>query len=104
MQPFLMSLSLCLLGFAACVLIFAAANRGEGDEEEAEAARPPLTKGEQFFLDEQDPQEAEPGETEEVFLRRLRNHVRFEREAAGGFLELPNADSLHAPSDSPLES
>lgn len=103
MQPLLMSLSLCLLGFAACVLIFAAASRGNEDEAEAETNPPPLTKGEQFFLDEGLSPGPEPEEPEEDFLYRLRSYVRSERAAAKAFLDGPGVESLHAASDSPLE-
>jgi hypothetical protein len=103
MQPLLMSLSLCLLGFSACVLILAAASRGDGDEEEAGTNPPPLTKGEQFFLDEGLSPGPEPEAPEEKFLYRLRSYVRSERAAAEAFLDVPDVESLHAANDSPLE-
>ena len=103
MQPLLMSLSLCLLGFAACVLIFAAASRSDEDEEEAGTYIPPPTKGEQFFLEEGNSPGSEPDQPEEAFLSRLRSYVRSERAAAKAFLEGPNVDSLHAAPDSHLE-
>jgi hypothetical protein len=101
MQPFIMSLSLCLLGSAVCVLTFAAA-MGRNDEEESESATPPRTKGEQFFLDELHPAAPDPGEPADAFLLRLRAHVRLEQEAAKAFLDLPNSESLYAPTESPL--
>ena len=101
MQPLIMSISLCLLGFAVCVLTFAAA-MGNRDEEEAEGATSPRTKGEQFFLDEIPPPALELGDAADTFASRLRTHVRLEQEAARAFLDLPSADSLHAATDSPL--
>ena len=101
MQQLIMSLSLCLLGFAVCVLIFAA-SRGSGDEDEQEKDRPGLTEGERFFLDELPGGLVVEGEPTEAFLLRLRDHVRLEHEAARAFLDLPNAKSLHAPTESSL--
>jgi len=101
MQPFIMSLSLCLLGFAVCVLTFAAA-MGRTDEEESESPSLPRTKGEQFFLEKLPPSVPNPAESSAAFLLRLRTHVRLEQEAAKAFLDLPNAESLHAPTESPL--
>jgi hypothetical protein len=101
MQPFIMSLSLCLLGFAVCVLTFAAA-MGRADEEGSEAATPPRPKGAQFFLDELPSAAPDPGRHGDAFLLRLRSHVRLEQEAARAFLDLPSAESLHAPTQSPL--
>ena len=101
MQPFIMSLSLCLLGFAVCVLTFAAA-MGRNDEEESESPNLSQTKGERFFLDEMPSAVPNSGEPANAFLLRLRTHVRLEQEAAKAFLDLPNAESLYAPTESPL--
>ena len=101
MQTLIMSLSLCLLGFAVCVLTFAAA-MGRTDEEASEPENLPRTRGEQFFLDELPPPAMGLGDPAETFASRIRTHVRLEHEAARAFLDLPNADSLHAPTDSPL--
>jgi len=101
MQPFLMSLSLCLLGFAVCVLAFGAA-MGGNDEEESEGSSLPREKGEQFFLDGMPPGVPAIGEPTGAFLHRIRTHVRLEQEAAKAFLDVPNAESLHASTDSPL--
>ena len=101
MQPLIMSISLCLLGFAVCVLTFAAA-MGSKDEEEADDAASPRKRGEQFFLDEVPPPALELGDTAETFASRLRTHLRLEQEAARAFLDLPSVDSLHASTDSPL--
>ena len=101
MQPFIMSLSLCLLGFAVCVLTFAAA-MGRNEDEESERASQPGTKEEQFFLGEVHPPAPQPGEPANALLLRLRAHVRSEQAAAEAFLDLPNAESLHAPTESPL--
>lgn len=101
MQPFIMSLSLCLLGFAVCVIAFGAA-MGRNEDEEPESAGQSVTKGEQFFLDELPPHVPQPGEPTNALLLRLRAHVRLEQAAAEAFLDLPNAESLHAPTESPL--
>jgi hypothetical protein len=101
MQPLIMSISLCLLGFAVCVLTFAAA-MGTRDEEEAADGASPRKRGEQFFLDELPPPALELGDTADAFVSRLRTHLRLEQEAARAFLDLPSADSLHASTDSPL--
>jgi hypothetical protein len=101
MQPLIMSLSLCLLGFAVCVLTFAAAMGGR-NEEASDSAEATRTKGEQFFLDEVPQTTVEVEAPMETWASRLRTHVRLEHEAARAFLDLPNADSLHAPTDSPL--
>jgi hypothetical protein len=101
MQTLIMSLSLCLLGFAVCVIILALA-MGNRDEDESESLRPSRGSGEKFFLDEVRPQ-APGGEKEaNTLLTRLRTHVRMEQAAAQAFLDLPNAESLHAPTESPL--
>jgi len=101
MQPFIMSLSLCLLGFAVCVLTFAAA-MGRNEEEESESASLPRTKGEQFFLADAAPAAQDAEEPAEALLLRLRAHVQSEHAAALAFLDLPNPESLHAPAESPL--
>jgi hypothetical protein len=101
MQPLIMSLSLCLLGFAVCVITFAAA-MGRNEEEDSADSRPSRQNAEQFFLDELPPAALGSEDPSEAFLLRLRTHVRLEQEAARAFLDLPNAESLHAPTDSPL--
>ena len=101
MQPLIMSLSLCLLGFAVCVIILALA-MGNREEDESEGSRPAQATGEQFFLDEGAPRVPGAEEEAQTLLTRLRTHVRMEQAAAQAFLDLPNAESLHAPTESPL--
>ncbi len=101
MQPLIMSLSLCLLGFAVCVMIFAA-SRGWDEEEEPEGTTAGFPERERFFHDGLPYGPFDEGDPTEAFLLRLRNHVRLEHEAAKAFLDLPNAESLHAPTESPL--
>lgn len=101
MQPFIMSLSLCLLGFAVCVVTFALAT-GANEEEQTDSPKPVQTTGEGFFLDEIPAAGQGEQGAEDPFLSRLRAHVLIEQAAARAFLDLPNPESLHAPADSPL--
>ncbi|MGW8266650.1 MAG: hypothetical protein ACWGSQ_09800, partial [Longimicrobiales bacterium] len=61
-----------------------------------------LPKGEQFFLDERPPAAPDPSEPAEAILLRFRAHLQSEQAAALAFLDLPNPESLHAPTESPL--
>ena len=102
MQAILMAFALCLLGVMVTMLIFTIAMWPDEEEEEAgEELRTPVTAG-QFFAEEAVAAGTEPSDSLRATMLELEEHVRREREAARLFLQGPSAESLHAPSDSPL--
>ena len=102
MQAILMGLSICLLGVMVTVLLFSVAMRPSEEDQEGDGpAKLPATP-EQFFSDEVMETVATSGTPMEVALLQLEQHVRMEQAAARLFLKGPSAESLQAPSESPL--
>lgn len=102
MDLILISFSICVLGVMVTVLIFSLAMGSRDEEKDATASRTATEPSEAFFLEESADSEPSPEVPTNALLLELERHVRMEQEAAKTFLRGPNADSLHAPSDSPL--
>jgi len=101
MDVLLISFSLCLLGVMVTVLLFSLAMRPH-DEEEPTVQRKPTVPSEGFFLEGADEPHTQREAPSNSLLLELEHHVRSEHKAAETFIQGPNPDSLHAPSDSPL--
>lgn len=102
MDLILISFSICVLGVMVTVLIFSLAMGSRDEKEEPNATTRDPRPTEAFFLEESADPEGSPEVPTNSLLLELERHVRMEQRAAKTFLRGPNADSLHAPSDSPL--
>ena len=102
MDVILISFTICLLGVMVTVLLFTLSMGSR--EEDGDQVRPrehPVPQ-EGFFMEETDAPSATSVEPTNSLLMVLERHVQMEQKAAEAFLEHPDEDSLHAPSESPL--
>ena len=102
MQAILLAFAICLFGVMVTVLLFSLAMGLEQEEDETQPATAPQLSTGQFFLDEAMDPTTGTGPPANSVLLELERHVRKEHEAAEVFLRGPSAETLHAPSDSPL--
>jgi len=102
MVAVLILLATCLFGLTLTAVVFAIPVQSREDEALAEAsARPAVAYG-HFFLDEAAAAGSALGRPQDALLRQLEEHVRREHQAAEAFLQVPSAESLHAPNETPL--
>ena len=102
MDLLLISFAICVLGVMVTALLFAVAMRPESEEDEPTPRVRLQSPAEQFFMEEKADSTADPQVPTNALLLDLERHVRSEHAAAEAFLRGPTADSLHAPTDSPL--
>ena len=97
-----MGFSICLGGVMVTVLLFSIAMRPSEEDEDSEGPAKQTVTPERFFSDEVIEPVSRSDQPMEVTLLQLEEHVLREQAAARLFLKVPSADSLHAPSESPL--
>lgn len=102
MDVILISFTICVLGVMVTVLIFTLSMGSREEDENQVRPREHPVPHEGFFMEETAASSATPAEPTNSLLMVLERHVQMEQKAAEAFLERPDADSLHAPSESPL--
>ena len=112
MEMFLMLVAMSFLGTAVSAALFGAATHGQKREPWSRAAKRPAAPPQRFFVADERakadtslpviPTPLPESVPLELLLLQIERHVRLEQAAAESFHRMPNGQSLHSRTASPL--